>query len=58
MKRNRHTIIPLLAEFYGPDQASKWWARWKVFFIVCAELFGFDGGNAWFVSHYRLANRG
>lgn len=57
MKGNRKEIMPILTDFYGPDRARKWWAYWKAFFIVCAELFGFAGGNAWFVSHYLLAKK-
>jgi len=31
--------------------------RWRVFFLACAELFGFRAGREWVIAHYRLARR-
>jgi len=58
MKHNRKKIMAVLTDFYGPGGMRKWWAYWKTFFIVCSELFGYAGGNAWFVSHYLLEKKG
>lgn len=52
MDRNKREILPLLARTYGHDQATKWWVYWRVFYMSCAELWGYRGGQEWIVSHY------
>ncbi len=52
MDSARDRLMPLFAEVYGPREALRWWVRWRVFFMACAELFGYRGGAEWIVSHY------
>ena len=52
MDDNRDSLWPLLETAYGSDQAQKWWMRWRMFFMACAELFAFNNGQEWYVSHY------
>jgi cyclopropane-fatty-acyl-phospholipid synthase len=52
MDAARAEILPILAKAYGAEQATKWWVYWRVFFMSCAELFGYDRGREWLVSHY------
>jgi cyclopropane-fatty-acyl-phospholipid synthase len=52
MDAHRAEIMPLLAETYGQSQAKKWWAYWRVFYMSCAELWGYREGKEWLVSHY------
>ena len=48
----REQVMPVLEETYGHDFAKMWLVRWRMFFLAVAELFGYNGGNEWFVSHY------
>jgi cyclopropane-fatty-acyl-phospholipid synthase len=57
MDRHRAAVLPVLAATYGAAEARRWWTRWRVFFMACAELFGYRDGTEWMVSHY-LFRRG
>ena len=52
MDAHRAEIMPLFETTYGPGAAVKWWNYWRIFFMSCAELWGFRGGEEWIVSHY------
>jgi cyclopropane-fatty-acyl-phospholipid synthase len=52
MDKHRAEIEPILAATYGADQVRRWWVYWRVFFMSCAELWGYAGGREWMVSHY------
>lgn len=52
--RHRAAIMAVFRDTYGPADAARWFQRWKVFFLACAELFGYRGGEEWGVSHYRF----
>ncbi len=54
MDRHKAEIMPVLQRVYG-DDATLWWQRWRIFFMSCAELFGYDDGNQWLVGHYLWA---
>lgn len=48
----RKEVWPALVDTYGEDKAATWFYRWQIFYMACAELFAYDGGNTWGVSHY------
>jgi cyclopropane-fatty-acyl-phospholipid synthase len=52
MDANKKSINPILEKTYGVEQAARWRAYWRVFFMSCAELWGYKGGEEWIVSHY------
>ena len=57
MDASRAPVRAILAAAYGADQATRWWVRWRVFFLACAEMFAFGDGAEWFVGHYLLEKR-
>uniref|UniRef100_A0A7S4QZB4 Polyketide synthase methyltransferase domain-containing protein n=1 Tax=Ditylum brightwellii TaxID=49249 RepID=A0A7S4QZB4_9STRA len=50
-------LQPVLAEAYGKDKEKEWYVNWRLFFLACAELFGYAGGEEWIVSHYLFERR-
>jgi cyclopropane-fatty-acyl-phospholipid synthase len=57
MDARKGEIMLVLKATYGSDDAGKWFMRWRIFFMACAELFGHKNGREWYVSHY-LFERG
>ncbi len=51
--RHRQEILALFGTIYGSEAAWRF-AQWRIFFMACAELWGFRGGSEWLVSHYRF----
>ena len=52
MDRRKQAVMPVLAATYGAEDARRWWVYWRVFFMACAELWGYRNGSEWLVSHY------
>jgi cyclopropane-fatty-acyl-phospholipid synthase len=50
----RRELQPILEAGYGTEAGARF-QRWRVFFLACAELFGYAAGREWLVAHYRFA---
>lgn len=53
----RTQLMPVLQATYGEAAARIWWQRWRMFWMACAELFGYDDGQQWLVAHYLFRPR-
>lgn len=52
MDAHKTEISRVFADTYGIKNTATWIARWRVFFLACAELWNFRAGEEWMVSHY------
>jgi len=50
----RADLMPVFVRTYGSAESARWFERWRVFFMACAELFNFRDGREWLVGHYLL----
>jgi cyclopropane-fatty-acyl-phospholipid synthase len=57
MDAKRDSLWPIIAQTYGEHQTKLWWVRWRIFFMSCAELFGYKNGQEWWVTHYLFKPR-
>lgn len=51
--QNVEQVLQVLRAAYGTT-AGLWLQRWRLFWMACAELFGYAGGSEWLVAHYRF----
>jgi len=51
---HRDEVLGVLKQAYGEELAPLWNQRWRMFWMACAELFGYADGNEWLVGHYRF----
>lgn len=58
LDRRREAVMPILAGVHGAGAAPLWRMRWRMFFMACAELFGYRRGQEWWVAHYLFERRG
>ncbi len=57
MDAHKKEIMPLFKKTYGEQQALKWWVYWRIFYMACAELWAYNKGEEWIVSHYLFTKK-
>ncbi len=57
MDKHKTEILPLFELTYGKENAIKWWVYWRIFYMACAELWAYNKGKEWIVSHYLFCKK-
>ena len=52
MDQNKKEILSLFERSNSSSIAKRKFHFWRLFYIACAEIFGYDNGNEWVVSHH------
>jgi len=51
MDRQSEQVKSILSDAYG-NETTRWYHRWRTFFMACSELFRMNDGREYFVAHY------
>ena len=54
---NTAEVRRIMAETYGAENETLWLAKWRLFFLICSEVWNLDGGRQYLVSHYLFEKR-
>ena len=52
LDHRKSSVLAVFRKDLEPREAIRMFHRWRLFFLACAETFGYDEGQEWWVSHY------
>lgn len=50
-------VLSMFKKTYGEGSEVVWYNRWRVFFMSCSELFKYNNGEEWGVTHYLMKKK-
>ena len=57
LDQNIVEVRRILAGTYGAENETLWLANWRLFFLICSEVWHLGGGREYLVSHYLFDKR-
>lgn len=56
MYTNKNKVMSIFKESYGKD-AAKMYQGWRMFYLMCSESFGYNGGTEWCVGYIIMKHK-
>ena len=57
LDQNKERAMKVLETTYGREASYQHMFNWRMFFMYCSEVFGYDDGNEWIVAHHLFQKR-
>ena len=57
LDHKKYEVLEIFGKEMNMEQANRTFHRWRIFFLACAETFGFAKGQEWWVSHYLFVKK-
>jgi cyclopropane-fatty-acyl-phospholipid synthase len=57
LDRSTREVRRIMAQTYGAQNETLWLANWRLFFLICSEVWNLGGGREYLVSHYLFEKR-
>jgi cyclopropane-fatty-acyl-phospholipid synthase len=57
LDHNRTEVRRIMAQTYSAENETLWLANWRLFFLICGEVWDLGSGREYLVSHYLFEKR-
>jgi cyclopropane-fatty-acyl-phospholipid synthase len=57
LDHRKAVVRQIMAEAYGPQNETSWLVNWRLFFLICSEVWNLGQGTEYLVSHYLFGKR-
>jgi cyclopropane fatty-acyl-phospholipid synthase-like methyltransferase len=57
LDRNTAAVRRIMTETYGTENETLWLVNWRLFFLICSEVWNLGCGREYLVSHYLFEKR-
>ena len=57
LDRHQEQVRKIMAATYGQEGKTRWLVNWRLFFLICSEVWSLNKGREFLVSHYLFQRR-